>query len=92
MSPSPEWNISATDPPDDGWEGPAETHSDNSPGRVAGYPQESTLHSDIGEFITQLSNQDAPFLKANAYVRFGDLIVAVRDAWGDCGEYYELSF
>ena len=40
-SPSPEWNISATDPPDDGWEGPAETHSDNSPGRVAGYPQES---------------------------------------------------
>ena len=40
----------------------------------------TTLHSDIGEFITQLSNQDAPFLKANAYVRFGDLIVAVRDA------------
>ena len=53
---------------------------------------QTTLHSDIGEFITQLSNQDAPFLKANAYVRFGDLIVAVRDAWGDCGEYYELSF
>ena len=23
----------------------------------------TTLHSDIGEFITQLSNQDAPFLK-----------------------------
>ena len=40
----------------------------------------TTLHSDIGEFITQLSNQDAPFLKADAYVRFGDLIVAVRDA------------
>lgn len=52
----------------------------------------TTLHNDIGEFITQLSNQDAPFLKENAYVRFGDLIVAVRDAWGDCGEYYELSF
>ena len=52
----------------------------------------TTLHSDIGEFITQLSNQDAPFLKANAYVRFGDLIVAVRDAWGDGSEYYELSF
>ena len=50
------------------------------------------LHSDIDEFITQLSNQDAPFLKADAYVRFGDLIVAVRDAWGDCSEYYELSF
>ena len=29
----------------------------------------TTLHSDIGEFITQLSNQDAPFLKADAYVR-----------------------
>ena len=52
----------------------------------------TTLHSDIGEFITQLSNQDAPFLKENAYVRFGDLIVAVRDAWGDGSEYYELSF
>ena len=52
----------------------------------------TTLHSDIGEFITQLSNQDAPFLKADAYVRFGDLIVAVRDAWSDCGEYCELSF
>ena len=23
---------------------------------------------------------------------FGDLIVAVRDAWGDGSEYYELSF
>lgn len=52
----------------------------------------TTLHSGIDEFITQLSNQDAPFLKADAYVRFGDLIVAVRDAWGDCSEYYELSF
>ena len=52
----------------------------------------TTLDSDIGEFITQLSNQDAPFLKADTYVRFGGLIVAVRSAWGDCGEYYELSF
>ena len=43
----------------------------------------TTLHNDIGEFITQLSNQDAPFLKADAYVRFGDLIVAVRDASQD---------
>ena len=43
----------------------------------------TTLHSDTGEFITQLSNQYAPFLKADAYVRFGGLIVAVRDAWGD---------
>lgn len=50
------------------------------------------LHSGIDEFIMQLSNQDASFLKADAYVRFGDLIVAVRDAWGDCSEYYELSF
>ena len=52
----------------------------------------TTLHSDIDEFIMQLLNQDAPFLKADDYVRFGDLIVAVRDAWGDCSEYDELSF
>lgn len=52
----------------------------------------TTLHSDIGKFITQRSNQDAAFLQADAYVRFSGLIVAVRGAWGDCSEYYELSF
>lgn len=52
----------------------------------------TSLYSDIGKFITQRSNQDAAFLQADAYVRFSGLIVAVRGAWDDCSEYYELSF
>ncbi len=31
-------------------------------------------------------------MKTTLHSDIGDLIVAVRDAWGDCGEYYELSF
>ena len=52
----------------------------------------TTLYSDIGKFITQFSNQVAPFLKADAYVCFGGLIVAGRGAWGVCSEYYKLNF
>ena len=52
----------------------------------------TTLYSDIGKFITQRSNQVASFLKADAYVCFGGLIVAVHGAWGDCSEYYKLNF
>lgn len=56
------------------------------------YDPMTMLHSNIDEFIAELLNQNAPFWESDAYVRFGDIIIAVRDAWSDCGEYYELKY
>lgn len=53
------------------------------------YDPVTMIHREIAEFIGELDDSD--FHTAKAYVRFGNLIVAVNDAWSNYSEYYELS-
>lgn len=54
------------------------------------YDPMTMIHSNIDEFVDELSNENADFISDEIYVRFGNLIVSLNDAWGDYSEYYEL--
>ena len=56
------------------------------------YDPMTMIHSSIDEFIDELSNNNADFISDETYVRFGNLVVSLNDAWGNYSEYYELVY